>query len=172
MNIILSLVVLLLIFMSIIPQYGGFHNTGCFMTVSHNFWRLFLMPFWAERCIYRRGYDPQQSESNGYGNLKWCKYDKHVYSSKKCPLIFSCILTLHSLDNHCSNKCSKCPPLDSCDASPKPILYWPLNGSASLKNWPPRSPNLSPLDVHMWEHINDVVHENKLDTDVQNVVSC
>jgi hypothetical protein len=34
------------------------------------------------------------------------------------------------------------------------------------QKWPPRSPDLSPLDFHVWSYKKNMVHERKLDTEI------
>jgi len=33
----------------------------------------------------------------------------------------------------------------------------------SLQNWPPRSPDLSPLDLRVWGHMRNMLYERKMD---------
>jgi len=37
-------------------------------------------------------------------------------------------------------------------------------GCGGPQNWPPRSPDISPLDLHVWGYMEDMVNERKLDT--------
>jgi len=37
-------------------------------------------------------------------------------------------------------------------------------GHGGAQNWPPRSPDLNPLDYHVWGYMKDVVYAHKVNT--------
>ena len=38
------------------------------------------------------------------------------------------------------------------------------NGHGSAQNWPPRSPDLNPLDYHVWGYMKAMVYAHKVNT--------